>query len=72
MRASVYAICFALALSPATAAERKNESKNDVPECRTADWYPPWNREHCKDHEGMWVNGKCVNPRWMIIECKIP
>lgn len=39
-------------------------------ECRTATWHPPWNRQHCKDHAGFWVDGKCEHVEWQFLECR--
>ena len=63
-----------LSVSPALAAEppkKALEPSTDF-QCRPANWAPPWNRQHCKEHEGMWVNGKCTNARWVIVECRMP
>jgi hypothetical protein len=63
----------ALFFAPAFAAEPAAQ-KGPPPDfqCRPSSWSPPWNHQHCKEREGMWVNGKCLNARWVIVECKMP
>ena len=61
-----------LLFAPAFAAEPTQKGPPPDFQCRPSSWSPPWSHQHCKEHEGMWVNSKCINARWVIVECKMP
>jgi len=73
MKLALAVIVFLVLTISVLAGEIQHHDEGPPPnvECRTSTWSPPWNRKHCKDHEGMWVNGKCENPEWVLLECRV-